>query len=205
MLRRWGGWIDGVANARRVVEARWCVVVSAQATLGGPLRYRATEGDASMRAATLSPEHHDALSILLACLDDAKVWYRISGGLAGIIHGSKWPLHDIDVDVCAAEWPRVLAALAEFIDTLPRHYEDDEFRLVLANATIEGISVDISQLEDAYGRQDGRWVPLPADPSRRELHAWSDFAIWAIPLEDLIAYKTLIGRTADLRELRRLQ
>lgn len=158
-----------------------------------------------MRSAALSPDHHDALSILLACLDDAGVWYRASGGLAGNIHGARWPLHDIDIDVRGAEWPRVLTALGDFIDMPPRHYEDDEFRLVMANATIEGIHVDISQLEEAYGRQGGRWVAFPADPSRREQCAWSDFAIWAIPLDDLIAYKTLIGRTADLQELRRLQ
>lgn len=158
-----------------------------------------------VRANALSPDHHEAVSILLACLDDAGIWYRASGGLAGNIHGSRWPLHDIDIDVRAGEWERVLTALADYIDTPPRPYEDDEFRLILADATIQGIHVDISQLEGAFVRHLGGWHSLPDDPSRRALQAWSDFAIWTIPLEDLIAYKAMIGRVADLEELRRLR
>ncbi|MCC6929341.1 MAG: hypothetical protein IT359_10155 [Gemmatimonadaceae bacterium] len=157
-----------------------------------------------MRSPALSQSQHDALSILLACLDDAGVWYRATGGLAGNVHGSRWPLHDIDVDVRKDDWPLVLSAVGDFVETAPRPYEDGECRVVLANAIIEGVSVDIAQLEDAYVQEDGAWVALDADPSRRELHDWSDFSIWAIPLRDLIAYKTRMGRVADLAELRHL-
>jgi len=158
-----------------------------------------------MRSIALSPAQHDAVSILLACLDDAGVWYRATGGLAGNIHGSRWPLHDIDLDVRKDEWDRVLAAMSDFVETSPRPYEDHEFRLILANARIEGVHVDIAQLEDAYVRQDGEWVALSADPGRRVLRDWSDFSIWAIPLDDLIAYKSRIGRSADVAELHRLR
>ena len=64
--------------------------------------------------------------------------------------------------------------------------------------------VDIAQLEDAFVREDGAWTPLSPDPSRRTLLDWSDFSVWAIPLDDLIDYKTRLGRTADVEDLRRL-
>ncbi len=157
-----------------------------------------------MRSFVLSQAQHDAVSILLACLDDAGVWYRVPGGLAGNVYGSRWPLHDIDVDVRKDEWTRVLAAVGDFLETPPRPYADDEFQLILANARIEGVGVDIAQLEDAFVREDGAWTPLSPDPSRRTLLDWSDFSVWAIPLDDLIDYKTRLGRTADVEDLRHL-
>ncbi len=84
-------------------------------------------------------------------------------------------------------------------------YEDAEFRLYLVRATFEGVDIDVSQAEDAYGCSGGQWVPLGTNLARRQRVPLLDLHVWVQPLDALIAYKTLIGRSADVAELRALQ
>jgi len=82
-----------------------------------------------MLGITLTRSQERAVRRLIGFLDEAAACYQFSGGFAGNLHGSRWPLHDLDLD----------------------------------------------------------------------LH------VWVQPLDALIAYKTLIGRAADVAELRALQ
>jgi hypothetical protein len=77
--------------------------------------------------------------------------------------------------------------------------------LYLLGVKIEGVDIDMSQAEDAYGRCGGQWVPLGTDLARRQQVPLLDLHVWVQPLDALIAYKTLIGRVADVAELRALQ
>lgn len=72
-------------------------------------------------------------------------------------------------------------------------------------AQIEGVDIDVNQAEDAYGRSGGQWVPLGTDLARRQRVPLLDLHVWVQPLEARIAYKELIGRSADVAELRVLQ
>jgi hypothetical protein len=159
----------------------------------------------SMLGITLTSSQERAIRRLLGFLDAAAACYQFSGGFAGNLHGSRWPLHDLDVDVAQRDLPR----LAEFLQPYTYHplglYEDAEFRLHLVRATFEGVDIDVSQAEDAYGCSGGQWVPLGTDLAHRQRVPWLDLHVWVQPLEALIAYKALIGRSADVAELRALQ
>ena len=72
-------------------------------------------------------------------------------------------------------------------------------------AKFEGVDIDVNQAEDAYGRSGGQGVPLGTDLARRQRVPLLDLHVWVQPLEALIAYKELIGRSADVAELRALQ
>jgi len=84
-------------------------------------------------------------------------------------------------------------------------YVDDEFELQLLRAKLEGVEIDVSQVEDAYARVGGRRVPLNTSLAGRKRVTVLDLAVWVQPLEELIAYKRLLGRTADLADLCALQ
>jgi hypothetical protein len=159
----------------------------------------------NMLGITLTGSQERAVRWLIRCLDAAAACYQFSGGFAGNLHGSRWPLHDLDVDVAKQDLPRLAALLHPSITHPLGWYEDAEFRLYLLGAKIEGVDIDASQAEDAYGRCGGQWVPLGTDLARRQQVPLLDLQVWVQPLEALIAYKTLIGRAADVAELRALQ
>src|SRR5712691_5952745 len=158
-----------------------------------------------MLGITLTRSQERAVRRLIGFLDEAAACYQFSGGFAGNLHGSRWPLHDLDVEVAQQDLPRLAALLHPSISHPLGWYEDAEFRLYLLGVKIEGVDIDMSQAEDAYGRCGGQWVPLGTDLARRQQVPLLDLHVWVQPLDALIAYKTLIGRAADVAELRALQ
>ena len=159
----------------------------------------------SMLGITLTGSQERAVRCLLGCLDAAAACYQFSGGFAGNLHGSRWPLHDLDVEVAQQDLPRLAEILQPYISHPLGLYEDAEFRLYLLRAQVEGVDIDVSQAEDAYGRCGGQWVALGTDLAQRQRVPWLDLHVWVQPLEALIAYKELIGRSVDVAELRTLQ
>jgi hypothetical protein len=156
-------------------------------------------------AHALTEPHRRALRTLLPLLNDLGIRYQITGGLAGNIYGSAWPLHDIDIDVARDDLPKLLARLDAAVVRPLSRLVDDEFDLELATVRLEGVEVDISQAEDAAVFQRGARVPLVVDLGRAEEHVLEGHRVRVVPLDDLIAYKELIGRTADLADLYRLR
>ena len=99
-----------------------------------------------------------------------------------------------------------LAEILEPYTTRPfGPYVDDEFELHLLRAEIAGMPIDVSQAEDAYARSGGRRVPLGTTLEHRQRVRVLDLDVWVQPLEELIAYKELLGRGADLADLRALR
>ena len=108
------------------------------------------------------------------------------------------------IDYRKEEWELIADAFSEWIVKPPHHYQGLEFRLVMAIATIESLPVEFCQLEDGFVAGPTGWVPLNADSGRREIRPFLSRNVWTQPLNDLIAYKEIIGRKADLVDLRGL-
>ncbi|MCU0753784.1 MAG: hypothetical protein MUE46_01510 [Xanthomonadales bacterium] len=151
----------------------------------------------------LSAAHAAALHTVLDALAQAGVWYRATGGLAGNLHGSRWPLHDIDLDYYRADWPRIEAVMRPYLWQAPQAYRDAEFRLTLARARVGSVEIEFCQIEDCAVASEEGWRLLDIAPIRETRH-WQGREVWTLPLADLVAYKSLMGREADLRELRSL-
>jgi hypothetical protein len=127
--------------------------------------------------------------------------YQITGGLAGNIHGSSWPLQDIDIDVAAADMHRVTELFAANVVQPLDNYVDEEFDLQLLQLEVGGVRVDISQAEEGYGITPEGRQPMLTDLSRRTKTSLWGLELYVQPLEDIILYKSLIGRSEDLQEL----
>lgn len=158
-----------------------------------------------MLGITLTGSQERAVRWLIQCLEEAAACYQFSGGFAGNLRGSRWPLHELDVDVEQQDLPRLAELLQPYISHPLGLYEDTEFRLYLLRAQFEGVDIEVNQAEDAYGRSGGQWVPLGTDLTRRQRVSVLDLHVWVQPLDALIAYKELIGRSADVAGLRALQ
>jgi len=131
--------------------------------------------------------------------------YQATGGLAGNLWGSTWPLHDVDLDVPNAALDVVESHFAACVVRRER-LVDDEFDLELLELSVEDVAVELSGADDARvcGR-DGRWTPLPSSIARAVPRTLVDRTVSCQRLEDLLVYKRLLGRAADLRDLESLQ
>jgi hypothetical protein len=153
----------------------------------------------------LTTSQERALRRLVGLLNQVGACYQFTGGFAGNLHGSCWPLHDLDVDVTRADLPR-LAELLRPETTRPLGlYVDDEFELQLLRVELEGVAIDVSQAEEAFARVGGRRVSLDIDLERRQRVSVLGMEVWVQPLEELIAYTELLDRSADVADLRDLQ
>jgi hypothetical protein len=158
-----------------------------------------------MLTIALTASQERALRRLVGLLDAAGACYQFTGGFAGNLHGSRWPLHDLDIDVARDDLPRVAELLAPYTTFPLGPYVDDEFELALWRGEIDGQAIDMSQAEEGYALVGGRRVPLDVKLARRQRVRALDLEVWVQPLDELIAYKELLGRTADLADLRALQ
>jgi hypothetical protein len=152
----------------------------------------------------LTDSEKRALRRLVEMLEGARICYQFTGGFAGNLHGSRWPLHDIDVDVARADLPRLCRLCQPHVTRPLGRYEDHEFDLQLMCIELDGTKIDISQAEDAYARKAGLRVPLGTTLANRIRMPLFDFQVWVQPLKELIAYKIILGRSADLLELQAL-
>jgi regulation of enolase protein 1 (concanavalin A-like superfamily) len=153
----------------------------------------------------LSPSQEQALRRLVSILDEAGICYQFTGGFAGNLHGSNWQLHDLDLDVAKKDLPRLAELLRPHTTRPLGLYKDDEFELQLLRGEIDGVPFDVSQAEEAFARVGGQRVPLNTSLAQRQRTALLDLEVWVQPLDELIAYKELLGRSADLADLRALQ
>jgi hypothetical protein len=158
-----------------------------------------------MLGIALTPSQERALRRLVGILDEAGTCYQFTGGFAGNLHGSSWPLHDLDVDVARHDLPHLAQALRPYTIRPLGLYVDDEFELHLLRAEIDGQAIDVSQAEEAYARVNGRRIPLCTRLALRQSVAVLDLNVWVQPLDELIAYKELLGRNADVADLRIVQ
>src|SRR5262245_4157722 len=76
---------------------------------------QATEGARmSMLGITLTGSQERAIRRLIGFLDETAACYQFSGGFAGNLHGSHWPLHDLDVEVAQQDLTRLAALMQPY-------------------------------------------------------------------------------------------
>ncbi len=151
----------------------------------------------------LRAEEIAALRHVVEVCEALRVPYQFSGGFAGNVHGSQWPLHDIDVDV-DGDLRELAAAFAASVLAGPLRWDDEEFSADMLVLEIEGVRVEITAVQDFYLKRGEQRRAVEADLTRAERHAVGGVWCRVQPLADLLAYKRFLGRVADLRELEAL-
>lgn len=151
----------------------------------------------------LTTAQREALSLLITTFETHAVAFQITGGLAGNFHGSRWPLHDLDLEV-DAPLADIAALLADFVTSPPARYQDSEFDLELLQLEIGGVPVDISSVRDYYVFSSGARIGIETDLRRAVVIAWDGRSVPVQPLDELIRYKRLLERWPDVADLEAL-
>ena len=152
----------------------------------------------------ITPKQLDVIVYFVDALKRANFSYQITGGLAGNIYGSRWPLHDVDIEISIKDMDAVAELFKEFVVIKPRDYEDKEFRMRLMILEKDDVAVDISAVEDFYVRCAGSWLKVETDLACAEEVTWKGMQLKVQPLKDIISYKQLLGRIDDVADLIRL-
>ncbi|BAZ43000.1 hypothetical protein NIES4101_89720 [Calothrix sp. NIES-4101] len=153
----------------------------------------------------ISDNHIKALTKIIPILQENNITYRITGGLAGNLYGSQWQLHDIDIEVAQKDINKVEELFQEYIAIALMRLVDDEFDLRIMTLEIEHVDIEINQAEDAFVFHNDLPVRLNHNLSKFNLIHFAGLELRVQPLEEIIQYKELIGRTNDLVDLRQLQ
>lgn len=143
-----------------------------------------------------------ALFRVLDVLDELGVPFVATGGLAGNLHGSAWPLHDLDFDVAGSALPALASRFQDAVVFGPAPFRDEEFALELLTLELDGVGVDFSAAESVMlVAPDGGAVPRPTRLDAADQRSIAGRPIPVMPLADLIAYKRIIGRERDVEDL----
>jgi hypothetical protein len=151
-------------------------------------------------------KHLAVLKIVVEKLDAHGIKYQLTGGIAGNVFGSLWPPHDIDFDVCEADFAKIATLFHSNIKKPPYHYTDQEFDFRLMTLVIDGIEIDFTQIEDSFGvTTSGERFPFLTDLAKAERHNFMGMKVMVQPLQDIIEYKRKIGRFEDVEDLSNLR
>ncbi len=153
----------------------------------------------------ISNNHRETLKFLVEILGQHNIQYQFTGGLAGNVYGSTWPLHDIDLEVAQNDIGRVADILQDYTVRPLSRFVDEEFDLMLLGLRINQVDVEINQVEDAWIFTNGIRTQLNTDLSRKNKMNFLNLELYVQPLEDIIKYKNLLGRQADINDLMKLK
>jgi hypothetical protein len=153
----------------------------------------------------VTPEQITVLRQLVGALERNAIPYQATGGLAGNVHGSLWPLHDIDLDVPTAMLPQVADLFRDAVVWGPARYVDHEFDVELLRLELHGVPVDVCGTEDAFVLTPaGERLSLVTDLAAAQRLEFRGLSLNVLSLAELIAYKRLLGRSADVADLEQL-
>ncbi|MBW4494639.1 MAG: hypothetical protein KME26_16435 [Oscillatoria princeps RMCB-10] len=154
----------------------------------------------------ISENHIQTLNFIISTLHRHKIKYQVTGGLAGNLYGSAWPLHDIDLEVAQKDMERVASLFRDCTIRPLARFVDEEFDLMLLTLRVGEVEVDINQAEDAFVfTKEGIRIQLDTDLSRAKEISFLGLTLYVQPLEELIKYKDLLGRKEDVLDLSRLR
>lgn len=118
----------------------------------------------------------DALRWIIGVLDAHHVPYRIGGGFAAHIYGSKRPVNDIDISLPGRYFQAILPDVEPYITAGPKHYSNEKWDCDTLSLEYEGQEIDMTdidtlrmsnkertewfQTKDRYRRYPNRIVPI---------------------------------------------
>lgn len=146
----------------------------------------------------------EKLEIVLRMVDffqNRKIPYQITGGLAGNLYGSAWKLHDIDLETHLEHLPEIEEAFYDHIASPTKIYQDEEFSIWLLQLNFNGVMVDINAVEDFFLAGTNKIETNLDDAVEMNFFGRK---VKVQPLKDLIAYKKILKREVDVRDLSQL-
>jgi hypothetical protein len=145
--------------------------------------------------------------LLVQALNENSIEFQITGGLAVLAYGGNRSLYDIDIEIYKKDKEKVRELFKEYIvEDWIKELEDEEdiFDGWVLKLEIQGVPIDISQIEDVLIRsKDGRWIRQPETMNSQIM----EIEGMSVPVQDkegLIEYKKIMRRDIDLVDIEQI-
>jgi hypothetical protein len=148
----------------------------------------------------------EALVWIVGILQRNKIPFRVGGGFAARIYGSKRKLADIDIGIEKNHFSKILSNIKEYIVEEPNFFKDKDWDLYAARLNYKGQYIDIVVINSLkfFNKKEQKWEDLK--------HTFSDIVfkeiygikIPVISRENLIEYKSKLGRKIDLIDVKEI-
>ncbi|MEP5760579.1 MAG: hypothetical protein ABJ327_14955 [Litoreibacter sp.] len=134
--------------------------------------------------------------------------YQIVGGLAARAHGASRPLYDIDLYMPFSNprWRDFLEDIDPYVVWGPKAVVEGAWDLTYLKANYHGQKIEIGDTADLkiQSSMTGEWVKQVIDFETSIAKSLLDCEIKVMPVDQLIAYKRLLGRDVDQQDVREL-
>ncbi|MFA6432351.1 MAG: hypothetical protein WCV82_00835 [Candidatus Paceibacterota bacterium] len=80
-------------------------------------------------------------------LDKNHVPYRIGGGFAAHVYGSKRPVNDIDISLSGQYFPVIVAEVSSYITVGPKHYSNAKWDCDTLSVDYHGQEMDMTDID----------------------------------------------------------
>lgn len=144
-----------------------------------------------------------AFQWIVTLLQKYHIPFQITGGLAAQAYGSKRELADIDIDLPEDRLADLLPEVKDFATFGPAQFQDEHWDLQLLTLEYQGQEIDLGGAYQTkiFCAKKKEWVPCPSDFSKSIQKIVFGFKVPIISKEELIQYKTMLGRDVDKVDL----
>jgi len=136
----------------------------------------------------------NGLKWITGILEELKIPYQISGGLAAHIYGATRPVNDIDIDVPERRMEELVFRVKKYIIQDLGHFQDKKWDAKLMVLDYHGQIIDLDGAENMkiYDEVNKVWVPCPANLNSSRILKFFDLEIPVVDPRDLAIYKKLL-------------
>jgi hypothetical protein len=134
--------------------------------------------------------------------------YQVVGGLAALAHGGSRPLHDIDLYMPFGDprWPDFLTEVKPHVVWGPESVVEGSWYLTYLKIDRHGQRIEIGdpaglRIRDAA---TGEWIDQVIDFGSSVSRTALGCDIDVMPVDQLVAYKRILGRDVDRQDVREL-
>lgn len=144
-----------------------------------------------------------AFSWLMRILEDLKVPFQVTGGLAARAYGSVRPLADINLDIPEEALARMYSVVKANVAFGQVQFKDENWDLQLMRLDYHGQEIDLGGCFESKVFNPARreWILVEADFKTSQKFTLFGEVVPVIALKDLIEYKSYLRREVDLSDI----
>ena len=153
----------------------------------------------TIEAQLKNPSTEKAFHWIVDFLENLKIPFEVSGGLAARVHGTTRPIADIDLNLSESHFEEILPLIEKYVVSGPSRYHDASWDLDLITLEYEGQTIDLAGIENTQIYDRGRriWRPLKTDFSKSDQKTIFGRSVHVTPKPALLEYKKALRRNSD--------
>lgn len=153
----------------------------------------------------LAPVQLKVLAHVAEVLLANNILFQLTGGLAAIAYGARRTTSDLDIGVNRVNIPRVQSLFASNVEKGYLEGPQKGGGIYLITLRIEGVRVDIGQVENnCYGYSGERVVCIDSHIENSQIVSIGGMKLPVQNKEELILYKSILAREVDLEDIKQI-